>query len=133
MKYLSMDEVMSFLQDKPTYLTDLTLELRDLILSIAPKATEIIIWDALCYYKEKEGGPVKANVCMIVFRKDRLCLDFVHGIWLPDPSSLLKGNQKSKRYLPIPHLKNPFRWQIERLILASSQFNITRAYRGAER
>ena len=130
MNHLPMDEVMTFLQDKPTHLTDLTLELRDLILSIAPNATEIIIWDALCYFKEREGGPIRANVCMIVFRKNQLCLDFIHGIWLPDPDHLLKGNQKSKRYVPIPHLEQSFKSQINELILASSDFNIAKEYHG---
>jgi hypothetical protein len=43
-------------------------------------------------------------------------LDFVHGIRLTDPSGLLQGNQKSKRYILIDSLADAHRSEIANLI-----------------
>jgi hypothetical protein len=99
------------------------------VLSIAPQATERILWHGLSYHKTYEGGPVKGAICQIVIRNNKVRLDFIHGICLPDPDGLLQGDRKSKRYVYVAALDDVFKRKLSRLIQAAVEFNATEAYR----
>jgi hypothetical protein len=76
--------------------------LRKVIRRAAPGAEESVVWGALSYHRPWIGGRVKGAVCQVVVKRDEVRLDFIHGIRLPDPRGLLRGDGVSKRYVPIP-------------------------------
>jgi hypothetical protein len=98
---LCLSEVERFLQHKPRHLVELALELRNLVVSIAPSATERILWKGLSYHDEGKGGPVKGGICQIEMHKDHVRLSFIHGAFLEDPESLLEGDRRYKRFVKI--------------------------------
>jgi hypothetical protein len=75
--------------------------LRKVIRRTIPQAEESLLWGGISYHRPQVGGRVKGAVCQIVFKDDRVRLDFIHGVRLQDPSGLLRGNRLSKRYVPI--------------------------------
>jgi hypothetical protein len=90
-----------FLQYAPEPFKEIVLELRNIVVDVAPSASEVILWKGIAYYDEKRGGPVSAGICHISVQPDHVRLAFLHGAFLPDPRGLLEGHQKAKRYLCI--------------------------------
>ena len=99
--YLSIAEVERFLAFYPPDLRDIALELRNIVFSVCPSATERILWGGLSYHDSAKGGPVKGAICQIEIKKHRVHLGFIHGACLHDRDSLLTGERLSKRYLVI--------------------------------
>ena len=99
--------------------TAIVLRLREVILRNAAGVEESVAWGGLSYHRPWLGGRVKGAVCQIVTKKGRVRLDFIHGIALPDPNGLLKGDRLSKRYVPIRGPKEANRLEIEALIRAA--------------
>ena len=99
--FLSIIEVERFLSSTRSEVRDLVLELRNLVNSVCPSATERILWGGLSYHDSAKGGPVKGAICQIELEGNHVRLSFIHGVRLKDPETLLSGDQKSKRYLPI--------------------------------
>ena len=95
----NLREIEKHLQYIHPDLRDIVLELRNLIASVAPNATEDIRFKGLSYYFKEHGGPVSAGICGIGWKKDHVRLFFVHGAFLPDPKSMLKGTGKAMRYV----------------------------------
>jgi len=54
-----------FLQQTQPHLQEIVLELRNIIASVAPTATETVLWNGLSYYDEKRGGPVSPRVLRV--------------------------------------------------------------------
>ena len=75
-----------------------------------------LLWGGLSYHRPQVGGRVKGAVCQIVAKRDKVRLDFIHGIRLADPCSLLQGNRVSKRFVPIETVKDAERPEIADLI-----------------
>jgi hypothetical protein len=98
-EHLSFHEVDAFLQRQPKRFREIALELRNLVLSIAPEATERILWGGLSYHEASRGGPVKGAICQIEIHREHVRLSFIHGVNLHDPESLLSGKRLSKRYV----------------------------------
>ena len=82
-------------------LRDIVLELRNIISTAAPTATETVLWRGLAYFEERLGGPIKGGFCQIAVRHDHVRLEFIRGSALPDPGRLLRGDRKYKRYVPL--------------------------------
>jgi hypothetical protein len=100
--HLSIRDVERFLQFQPPPLRDLVLELRDLVLSTIPAASEALRWKGLVYFRPELGGPVRGSLCQISLHKDHVRLGFIHGAFLPDPSGLLRNEgRKAKRFVPL--------------------------------
>jgi hypothetical protein len=99
--FLSSLEVERFLSFTPPEVRDIVLELRSLVSSICPNATERILWGGLSYHDSAKGGPVKGAICQIELDKNHVRLSFIHGARLRDPEAMLVGDQLSKRHLPI--------------------------------
>jgi hypothetical protein len=112
-----------YLQNVPSSLQDIVLEFRDLIAAIAPSATEVMHSYGLTYYDASRGGPVSAGICQIGICKDHVRLGFVHGAFLPDPRSLLVGERRYKRYVPIYSYENVPWDALNQLIVASAEFD----------
>ena len=95
------DEAARFIEEQPPELQGRIIELRSLILSSAPNASEKRVWDTLCYFDEERGGPIKGSICQIEVKGKNLRLSFIHGAFLKDPEGLLKGDAVAKRHILI--------------------------------
>jgi hypothetical protein len=109
-QFLTTAEVDRFLAFVPPPLRDIALELRNVVASACPSATERILWGGLSYYDSRKGGPVKGAICQIELERDHVRLAFIHGARLADPSSLLRGDRLSKRYAMIKSYEDT-RWE----------------------
>lgn len=115
-----------------TDLFEIAVELRNLVLEIAPDACEEVRWNGLVYYHARRGGPVSAGICQILFQTDHIRLAFNHGAFLPDPGGLLEGDRIVKRFTRVSSYESA-RWEeLRELISASSRFDpYTQAFREA--
>jgi len=99
---LREDEVASVLHAWPEDLSDLALELRGLVLRIAPELDEQIAFHSLCYtVPGRPYGVIGGNACAIARKGDAVHLGFIHGASLPDPRGLLRGKGKAKRHVEL--------------------------------
>jgi hypothetical protein len=123
--FLSNTEVERFLNRHPAPLREIALELRNLVAAVAPQASERILWGGLSYFDANKGGPVKGGVCQIELQPDHVRLAFIHGAFLNDPSGLLEGKQRYKKYVAL-HSYDETPWEeLEALIRASANFDPT--------
>jgi hypothetical protein len=120
---LPTHEIELYLESTPTELRDIVLELRSLIFSVAPSATETIHSKGFTYYDESRGGPVSAGICQIGLERDHVRLAFVHGSFLPDPRGLLEGPANYKRYARIYSYEHAPWDDLRDLITASAGFD----------
>ena len=104
-------------------LRDIALEIRNIIVSIAPNATEVMHSKGMMYYHAERGGPVSAGICQIVIHTDHIRLAFIHGAFLPDPEGLLKGAPQYKKYIRIDSYEDTNWDAIKDMIGASSRFD----------
>lgn len=111
------------LQQVPPDLRDIVLEIRNIVASIAPDATESQHSRGFSYYYKERGGPVSAGICQIGIFRDHIRLGFIHGAFLADPEGLLVGEPKYKKHVRIYHFDNAPWEYIRGLIMASSRFD----------
>ena len=104
-------------------LRDIVWEIRNIIVSIAPNATEVMHSKGMTYYHAERGGPVSAGICQIVIHTDHIRLAFIHGAFLPDPEGLLKGAPQYKKYIRIDSYEDANWDAIKDMIGASSCFD----------
>jgi hypothetical protein len=109
-------DVRAFLDNLSPEIRGVVSALREVVLRTIPQAEESILWGSLSYHRPDVGGRVKGAVCLIVAKKGRARLDFIHGIRLADPSGLLQGHQLSKRVVPIETAADAERQEIAALI-----------------
>ncbi len=76
-------------------------EVRRLVKTVAPAATETVLWGGLSYHLPFLGGRVSGAVCQIGVRGGRVVVGFIHGVLLPDPEHRLRGSGKSKRFVDV--------------------------------
>jgi hypothetical protein len=113
----------TYLQQVSPELRDIVLEIRNIVASVAPDATETQHSRGFSYYFKQRGGPVSAGICQIGIFRDHVRLGFIHGAFLPDPEELLVGEPKYKKHLRIYHYEDaPWEYMRE-LIKASSRFD----------
>jgi hypothetical protein len=120
---LSVKEVEAFYQDAPARLLEIVLELRNLIYSVCPSASEIIQWKGLSYFDSSRGGTVSAGICQIFVAEDHVQLAFIHGAFLPDPHSLLEGTAHYKRFVRIYSYEEAPWKALKELIQTSAKFD----------
>jgi hypothetical protein len=104
-------------------LRDIILEIRNIVASIAPDATESQHSRGFSYYHKERGGPVSAGICQIGIFPDHVRLGFIHGAFLPDPQGLLVGEPKYKKHLRIYRYQDAPWEYMRQLIEASSRFD----------
>ena len=104
-------------------LRDIVLELRNIVASVAPGATESQHSRGFSYYDKERGGPVSAGICQIGIYRDHVRLGFIHGAFLLDPQGLLVGEPKYKKHIRLYHY-DEVPWEyLRQLIVASSRFD----------
>jgi|WetSurMetagenome_2_1015567.scaffolds.fasta_scaffold43214_3 hypothetical protein len=123
----STRDIETYLAQLAPYLTpelrDIVFELRSLIVSIAPAATETLHRKGFSYYYAERGGPVSAGICQISLHGDHIRLAFNHGAFLPDPKGLLRGDRLVKRYVKIASFDQAPWDDLQNLIDASAHFD----------
>ena len=107
----------------PPELRDIVLEIRNIVASIAPNATEIQHSRGFSYYFKERGGPVSAGICQIGIFSDHIRLGFIHGAFLPDPKGLLVGEPKYKKHVRLYSYEDAPWEYLRQLIEASSRFD----------
>jgi hypothetical protein len=112
-----------YLQQVSPNLRDIVLELRNIVASVAPDATERQHSRGFSYYFKDRGGPVSAGICQIGIFRDHVRLGFIHGAFLPDPDGLLVGEPKYKKHVRIYHYDDAPWEYLRSLIQASSRFD----------
>ena len=120
---LPVHQIETFLQNTPPHLQEITLELRNIIISIAPDATEVIRWGGLSYFHAGKGGIVSAGICQIEIHTEHVRLAVIHGAFIEDPHHLFEGTQKYKRYVRLESYDDaPWEHLIE-LIRSAARFD----------
>jgi len=104
-------------------LHDIVWELRNIIASAAPNATEVMHSRGMSYYHAERGGTVSAGICQIVIREDHIRLAFIHGAFLPDSKGLFEGTSRYKKYIRIYSYEEAPWDDLKELIAASSRFD----------
>jgi hypothetical protein len=112
-----------YLLQVPATLRDIVLEIRNIVASVAPNATEKQHSRGFSYYHKVRGGPVSAGICQIGIFDDHVRLAFIHGAFLEDPEGRLKGKEKAKRYMPIYNYEEAPWDYIRSLIEAHARFD----------
>lgn len=112
-----------YLQQVPVELRDIVLEIRNIVASVAPNATESQHSRGFSYYFKERGGPVSAGICQIGIFRDHIRLGFIHGAFLPDPQGLLVGEPKYKKHIRLYSYENTPWEYLRQLIEASSRFD----------
>ncbi len=107
----------------PAELRDIVFELRSIVATIAPTATETLHRHGFTYYYAERGGPVSAGICQINLERDHIRLAFIHGAFLPDPKGLLQGDRLAKRYVKITSFDRAPWEDLQDLIMASAHFD----------
>lgn len=90
--------------------------LRSTIRRAAVGTEETVVWGSLSYHRPAVGGRVKGAVCQVVVKAGNVRLDFIHGVLLPDPHGLLRGDGISKRHVAIPSVAAARRREVRALI-----------------
>ena len=122
-RMLPTRQIELYLQHVPPQLRDIVLELRSLIVSVAPAATEARHPKGFTYYDAERGGPVSAGLCQISLHRGHVRLAFVHGAFLPDPKGLLEGDRKYKRFVRIYSYERAPWEDLKDLVTSSSRFD----------
>jgi hypothetical protein len=120
---LPMHQVETFLQNTPLHLQEIVFELRNIIASVAPGASEVIRWGGLSYFHEGNGGIISAGICQIGISKDHIRLAVIHGSFIADPQHLFEGTQKYKRFVRIESFDDAPWEALKELIISASRFN----------
>ncbi len=112
-----------YLRQVAPELRDIVLEIRNIVASVAPEATEKQHSRGFSYYFKERGGPVSAGICQIGIFRDHVRLGFIHGEFLPDPQGMLVGEPKYKKHLRIYHYDDAPWEYLRGLIQASACFD----------
>ena len=92
---ISLHELEAHYQFLPAGLLEIVVELRNLVMEIAPDACEEVRAQGLVYYNAERGGPVSAGICQILIQPDHIRLAFNHGSIPARPDSFT-GRQPAR-------------------------------------
>jgi hypothetical protein len=120
----AMDEIERFLESLSPEALEIVCVLREVVRRTVPDAEETVLWGGLSYHTPWVGGRVKGALCQVTAKRGQVRLEFIHGIRLADPASLLQGDRLSKRHVPIPSVAEAERAEIAGLISAASAVEV---------
>jgi hypothetical protein len=120
---LALHIIKNLLRYTSPELSDIVLELRNLVASIAPEAIEEIRHGGIVYYNGESGGPVCSGICGIAIKPDHVRLYFTHGAFIPDSHGLLMGSGKAMRFIRLERFE-AVPWEyIRRLMEVHANFD----------
>jgi hypothetical protein len=111
------------LKNLPKDKIEVILEIRNIVASLCPHATERLDPGGIVYYDASRGGSVKGGICMISYDNEQLRLDFAHGAFLPDPAHLLSGSNLAKWGMQLEGFDSVPWDEVTALITASEKFD----------
>jgi len=120
---LPIRQVEMFLQNKPPAFQEIVLELRNIIVSVAQDAAEVIRWGGLSYFHAGKGGIISAGICQIGIHNDHVRLEVIHGAFISDPHRLFEGKQKYKKFVRIESYENAPWEELKELISSAAKFD----------
>ena len=122
---ISLKELETRYQYLPERLLEIVVELRNLVMEVAPDACEDVRPQGLVYYHAERGGPVSAGICQILIQPDQIRLAFNHGRFLPDPAGLLasEGKRLIKRFACVTSYESAPWEELKALISAANRFD----------
>jgi hypothetical protein len=119
---LSKAELTEHLRAEAPGVRKTVLALRKTILGAATNAAEGIKFHVLAYFHDDAFfKSIGGNICMIEVKKGRVVLSFVRGAGLPDPTRLMYGAGKYKRFIDIPDAEFAAREDVATLIRAAAE------------
>ena len=92
---------------------------------VNPSAAERIGSRGLTFYDADKGGTITGGICFVDIQDNHVRLRFGLGAFLDDPKSLLSGDQLYMRYLDISSFDNAPWTDIEALIQASANLDVS--------
>jgi hypothetical protein len=122
-RFNSLTNVENALRYQRQDLVEVLLEIRNIVMSVNPSATERISSCGLTFYDANKGGTIKGGICFVDIQGDHVRLRFGLGAFLDDPKSLLSGDQLYMRYLDISSFDDAPWTDIEALIQASANLD----------
>ena len=105
--------IRDLLGDHSQEVVDLALQLRELILSVMPDATERVYlgWHGIGFHHSTAG-----YVCAIFPGKDHVRVGFEHGHLLPDPDHVFDSGGEQVRYVTLSVLTPALTGRLSELI-----------------
>ncbi len=125
---LSASELGDHLLLEPPGVARLVRAVRRAVLREAPDAAEAVKFGVLCYFHAGAWfGAIGGNICMIEVKNGKkregggraVFLSFIHGALLADPSGLLRGKGRSKRFLPVADARMLARREVRGVLRAA--------------
>ncbi len=116
-------QIENYLSKFPPEFGDIVREIRSLVATITPDATEVMHSRGMSYFDARRGGPVSAGICQVIIHRDHIRLAFIHGAYLPDPRGLLEGSTKAKRFIRIYSFEDAPWDYFKELIAAHANFD----------
>jgi hypothetical protein len=83
----------------PEEIQDICWGVRDVVFEVVPNAWERSKMGGVGYFRAELSTPLKGMICHLVAEYERVKLGFIFGAFMDDPSGLLQGEQKAKRFL----------------------------------
>jgi hypothetical protein len=100
----------------------IAMELRKMVLRVAPGAAEGMKFRCPCYWHAGACfGSIGGNICVIEVKRGQVELSFIRGAGLADPGGLLRGRAKAKRFVPIGSLDEARDPRLSRLVRAAAR------------
>jgi len=122
-RFHSLSEVKRALRFQRPDLVDLVLEIRSIVVSVNPSATERINSGGLTFYDADKGGTITGGICFVDIQDDHVRLRFGLGAFIDDPKSLLMGDRLYMRYMDISSFDEAPWTDIEALIQVSANLD----------
>jgi hypothetical protein len=118
---LTRSELNEHLRTEDVHARKTALALRTTVLAAAPQAAEGIKFHVLAYFHQHAFfKSIGGSICMIEVKNGRVVLSFIRGAGLPDPSGLMYGKGKHKRFVDIPDAEFARRDEVSALVRAAA-------------
>lgn len=83
----------------PEEIQDICWGVRDVVFEVVPTAWERSKMGGVGYFRAELSTPLKGMICHLTAEYERAKIGFIFGAFMDDPSGLLQGEQKAKRFL----------------------------------
>jgi hypothetical protein len=92
-RFHSLAEVEKAFRFQRPDLVDVLIEIRNIVMTVNPLATDMIHSRGISFYDPDKGGTIKGGICFVDILDDYGMLRFGLGGFLDDPKSMLTGGR----------------------------------------